>query len=505
MPPLAEKVRQAVIRFSVKPGDVAIVAVSGGPDSVCLLHLLKNLPYPYQLFLHVAHLNHQFRTEAADEARFVEDLAQEWGIPVTIGTRPVAEICKEKGLSKQAGARMVRYQFLQGVAKKIGAKWIVFGHTADDQAETVLMRILRGAGPTGLRGIPEQRDTVMIRPLLLCTRAEIIQELSEKKIPYIEDPSNQDTRYLRNKIRHTLIPILEQYNPKIKEALCRETIVLQDENDFMHQAMLQQCASSGIKKEDHSITYDLPAFKQLHVALQRRLLHWGVHALLNDSNDIGFQQIEILRTQILAGKTGGFHLLPHCLVVKKHYSTFILERVTRDNENKVSPIKIPRNVRRILPNVKRVVKNEYFLPEITIIPSSTTFDLPAWDLRLNISLSSQSQDPFSACIASFDFDKIPQPLSIRAWRSGDRFAPLGMGGHHKKLQDFFVDIKIIKEERHHIPLLSCSKGILWVLGYRIDERFRRTERTTHTLTIRFEKGNHDHSNLPPATKQRMIY
>ncbi|WDT81687.1 MAG: tRNA lysidine(34) synthetase TilS [Candidatus Manganitrophus sp.] len=222
---------QSLQRFPLRAGDKIVVGVSGGADSVCLLHLLRQLSSRRHLTLHVAHLNHGFRTEAAQEADFVQRLCDGWKIPTTLSSLPVPRICKERHLSKQEGAREVRYAFLKEVAGATGARWIALGHTADDQAETFLMRLLRGSGSQGLGAIPRMRDGMIIRPLLSISRKQIVDELSREEIPFIEDPSNRQEIYLRNRVRHRLLPLLEEYNPKVKQTFlekpncCRKRMI----------------------------------------------------------------------------------------------------------------------------------------------------------------------------------------------------------------------------------------------------------------------------------------
>ncbi|WDT71032.1 MAG: tRNA lysidine(34) synthetase TilS [Candidatus Manganitrophus sp.] len=225
-----------------------MVGVSGGADSVCLLHLLRQLSSRRHLTLHVAHLNHGFRTEAAQEADFVQRLCDGWKIPATLSSLPVPRICKERHLSKQEGAREVRYAFLKEVAGATGARWIALGHTADDQAETFLMRLLRGSGSQGLGAIPRMRDGMIIRPLLSISRKQIVDELSREEIPFIEDPSNRQEIYLRNRVRHRLLPLLEEYNPKVKQTFFRETELLQEENDFLTRYTEELIPQLGIEK-----------------------------------------------------------------------------------------------------------------------------------------------------------------------------------------------------------------------------------------------------------------
>jgi len=438
---------------------------------VCLLHLLRNLPPPFHLSLHVAHLNHQFRTEAADEAFFVGNLAKGWGLPVTLSAQPVAQICKENGLSKQAGARQVRYAFLRETAKKAACQWIALGHTADDQAETFLMRMLRGSGVRGLRGIPERRDGGLIRPLMDCSRSEIMCELSASGLAFCNDPSNKQTVYLRNKVRHVLLPVLETYNPKIKEALHREATLLRAEDDLMHQSMLAQLPRLDVEVTAEAVSFCVASLQGLHLALQRRVLRWGIEQLQHNLNGIAFKHTEVALSQVLSGKNGNIYQLPQGLSVQKNGLKFSIFRGRLKEEE----------------NTFHFQESKCPIPQWGEAPFSVTRDFPHWNLRFVISSSSKQEYPFSACKASFDFDKISGPLFVRAWQRGDRFAPLGMGGRHKKLQDFFIDVKIKRAERHRIPILASSEGILWVIGHRIDARFCATRRSLRVFTIEVQK------------------
>lgn len=474
--PIVKAFRELIGPFPLKPKDKIVVAVSGGADSVCLLHLLRRWAPRASVSLHVAHLNHSFRTEADEEARFVEKLSSDWNIPVTSLKLPVPALCKEKGLSKQEGARIFRYQFLKEVARQIGARWIAVAHTSDDQAETFLMRMLRGSGGPGLGGIPRMREGSIIRPLLKITRQEILSELSREGIPFLEDPSNLQPVYLRNRIRHALLPVLEQYNPRIREAFRRETELLQDENDFIHHALLALIPKLRIEKTERSVQFDVAEVQSLHPALQRRLLRWGIDQLGTGLKEIGFQHIETIRLKILSGSTGKVHTLPYSLTVQRRYSDLFLERA--DPGERLPPEKS------IAPSV------ELPLPEKEGANSQTKVDLPFWEVQLTVSLLPGPHPSFSPCTASFDFDRISLPLFFRGWQPGDAFVPAGMKGRHKKIQDFFVDEKIAKSERRRKALLVCAEGILWVVGLRTDERFQVTERTKRTLVIKVQNPSH---------------
>lgn len=455
---------QSLRRFPLRPEDKIVVGVSGGADSVCLLHLLRQLSSRCQLTLHVAHLNHRFRPEAEQEADFVKRLCEDWGIPMTVSSLPVPRICKERRLSKQEGAREVRYAFLKEVAGAVGARWIALGHTADDQAETFLMRLLRGAGSQGLGAIPRLREGMIIRPLLVISRKQILDELSREQISYMEDPSNQQEIYLRNRVRHRLLPLLGEYNPKVKEVLLREAELLQEENDFLTRYTEELIPRLVVEKEKASVSFDLEPLRSIHPALQRRIVRWGLDQLHPGLKGIGFDHIETVLLKALAGRTGKVYPLPHHLWVEKGYTQLVLRK---------SPLKEETAASRSSP------------PEVILFPSPVPIDLPEWGLRLSVSLhrKRENRSVFSTCAASLDFDRISNPLTLRGWRPGDSFVPTGMGGKHKKLQDLFVDAKVPKSKRASIPLLTCPEGILWVIGLRTDDRFRATEKTKKVLIV----------------------
>lgn len=442
-----------------------MVGVSGGADSVCLLHLLRQLSSHHKFILHVAHLNHGFRPEAEQEADFVKRLCEDWDIPITLSSLPVPRICKERHLSKQEGAREIRYAFLKEVAGAVGARWIALGHTADDQAETFLMRLLRGAGLQGLGAIPRMREGMIIRPLLMVSRGQILDELSREQIPFIEDPSNQQELYLRNRVRHRLLPLLQEYNPKVKETFFREAELLQEENDFLTRYTEELLPNLGIERKGAAVSFDLECLRSLHPALQRRIVRWGLDQLHPGLKGIGFHHIETVVFKALAVQTGKVYPLPHHLWVEKGYTKLFLRKgALKEGTEETSP-----------PSLQ---------PAVILSPSSSPIDLPAWGLRLTVSLyRNRERFPvFSTCVASFDFDRISNPLTVRGWRSGDRFVPTGMRGR-KKLQDLFVDAKIPKSQRALIPLLTCPEGILWVIGLRMDGRFLATDKSKAVLIV----------------------
>lgn len=367
-----------------------LVGVSGGPDSVALLHALVKLGYRP----HVCHLNHRWRGKASDaDAKFVRVLAGQLGLPVTIGSRKVAHT--------EAAARQARQAFFERVAKKTGIRTLVLAHTADDQVETFLLRLLRGAGPTGLGAMWPERQIGklrVVRPLLDVSRAEVLKYLSAEGLKWREDASNADRRFLRNRIRHELLPLLERdYNPGIRKVLRRTAEILRAEA------------------------------AQEPVAWERR-------AIRRQLGNLGFRQVEEVR-----------------------------KRLSHESQVRLSGQTAVREL------------------GITFVGhSERSEESPSAAATTETLRSAQGGKKTER----FDADALgPRPF-VRTWRPGDRFQPLGMKGT-KKLQDFFVDEKVPREERDRVPLLCASDGrIAWVVGYRIADPFKVTPATKRVVRLR---------------------
>jgi tRNA(Ile)-lysidine synthase len=447
--------------FPVTEGDRMVVAVSGGADSICLLHLLRQMTTQRPLSLHVAHLNHQFRPEAEEEAAFVVSMAKRWDLPVTTSSQPVGALSKSLGLGKQEGARYLRYVFLKETAQAVGARWIATAHTADDQAETYLMRLLRGSGARGLASIPPVRDGMILRPLLSVTRAAIEAELRNHGLQWCEDPSNRSPVYLRNRIRHELLPMLASYNPNIRATLCQQAELLRAEDKWMTKATLRQ-AGEIAKVGVSEISFPLDRFGSLHRAMQRRLLRWGIEQLIQPGRlPVTFEQIERLIDLILL-PTGKRMNLPAGLRAERQQDCLVLRWGGDD------PVNAPESV------------------EIASADTSPLY-LAGWKLRFSFQpgLPSDAKPPAPFCV-TFDCDRLVFPLTLRGFQAGDRFTPFGMGGS-KKLHDFFIDAKVPRQIRRTIPLLISQGRIAWIIGHRADATFVATPTTQRVLTIRVER------------------
>jgi tRNA(Ile)-lysidine synthase len=445
---------------SIDPEETVVVAVSGGPDSVCLLDLMRERAQEAGFYLHVAHLNHGFRAEAEEEARFVEGLASRWNLPVTVRKVDLPDICRTRKLSKQAGARAVRYAFLEEVARSQGARWIALGHTADDQAETVLMRLLRGAGGIGLSGIPPVRQGRVIRPLLSITRSEILRHLTEGMIPFVEDPSNARTDYLRNRIRHELLPILARYNPRIRQVLCREAGLLREEDQFIEELLKGALPALCVRQPD-GLALLADGMRGVPPVLARRAIRWAIKEIKGNLEGITSDHVASV-FKLLHGPVSGKRPLPEEIVVERDYDRLLFRK------NPPAPVA--------------------WSPIPLSIPGETT--IPGLSLKLVSRITDGAPLPASPSEAAFDLDRVSSPLILRPRRPGDHFYPVGMTGR-KKLQDFFVDEKVHRNDRDQMPLLAAPEGILWVVGRRQDRRFAANPKSKRTLWTALSSSNAD--------------
>lgn len=300
---LSAVVRDALAAGQGLPaGSRVIVAVSGGADSVALLHLLRSVSAAQRLALHVAHLDHALRKDSPDDAAFVRALAQQWRLPVTIARWSVGERCEREGWSLEDGARRLRYQFLEDVAAAQSAGVVALAHTADDQAETVLMRLVRGAGLQGLSAMPAARrlgTARLIRPLLGVWRRDLLAYLRRHGLSYREDATNRDPRFLRNRIRHELLPLLERsFNPNMKAALTQLAEQSADDYAYLQGAALRQwkrLAKPRRSRPNPEIAIRLAGFLRQPPALQRQLLRQAVLELRGELTAMEFRHWEQAR------------------------------------------------------------------------------------------------------------------------------------------------------------------------------------------------------------------
>lgn len=491
-------------------GDTVVVGVSGGSDSLCLLHILTRLRRELDLSLHVAHLNHCLRGEEADaDMTFVALLATEWGLPCAVQVRDVASLAASQRISIEEAARHIRYGFLMEIAHRVGAAAVAVGHHADDQSETVLMHILRGTGIGGLKGmLPStelsdmqmvddswrdsgSRSTVrLVRPLLAVPRDAIDAYCRDHSLEPRFDRSNLDTTYFRNRVRHELMPLLETYNPNIKLLLQRTADIAAADHDLISSLLKDAWSETVIAEDQDGITFDLEVWRSLPLALQRASLREAAYRYRPRIRDLDFAHIKHAVAVGNNGITGARAVLPHGLVLTVGYEELRLG----DRDQTPTTPDWPRLWRDDPVPVK--LRGDTFLPRKCQAAATSTIggkqadwvmEARAW--RGNHTRALNNPDRWTAF---FDADRLGSQLSLRRRLPGDRFQPLGMGGRSVSVSDFMINVKVPQHLRATIPLLvrgpidgTSKADIAWVVGWRIDEQVSITANTRRIVRLRW--------------------
>lgn len=464
---MLNQIRKTIATHSMlERGDRLVVAVSGGPDSVALLHILSLLSNEFGLHLVAAHLNHGLRPgEADEEEEFVRRLSDGMGIVCVCKRVDARELRIGRKGSLEEICREERYRFLDETAGRCGAVKIAVGHHRDDQAETVLIHLLRGAGPEGLRGILPVRDGRIIRPLLEVGRADILQYIEQEGLACRFDSSNRSPVFLRNRLRNELIPRLAaEYNPRLAEGLGQTAAILRREDDYLNGVVRQTLRSWGIEPGSEGVVVPVAEFVALHEALQGRIIKSLLEEAAPLRNGIGFRHVEAVLLLARRQDVQRASLdLPFRIRVERAGG---LIRIGRERERKAR-----NRVRANPPRFEYPVEApaEVHLREIGRTVHLTRIEKPG--IR-----------EMKGCpeIGFMDYDRVIPPLVLRSMRPGDRFAPLGTGGT-KKLKEYFIDRKVAAACRGSIPLLADAGSIIWIAGERISERVRVTDETKNVL------------------------
>ena len=460
---LLHRVKRAIDRYGLlEKGDRLIVGVSAGVDSMVLLHLLNAYREAFHLSLIVAHVNHGLRPEESErEAGLVREESERLGLPFEYGQFNVKEFRKLGGLSPQDAARRIRFHFFYDHLRKHHAQKIVLGHNADDQVETILLRLIRGSGLQGLKGILPIREGRVIRPLLETWRGEIESFAVGEKIPFLLDSSNLKKDYLRNRIRLSLIPLIERdYQPNFKEILLRTSAILREENDCLERGA-EEAFERIVREGKDALSFKFSEYRSLHQAIQwrvtkrilGRVYDWGTMMEEEEWPDV--QRIH----QKLHSSSPSFLLeLTHGVWLEKRYDVV---SVGKGGIKAFPPFEV----------------------ELTF-PGRTFIE----EIGKEVVIGETGGDEFRTYRGSFDtafmdFESLRLPLRMRNFRPGDRFCPLGVKGS-QKLKDFFIDHKVPRFERPKIPLLISGERVAWIVGYRIDERVKVTEKTNKILKVK---------------------
>ncbi|MBI5491334.1 MAG: tRNA lysidine(34) synthetase TilS [Deltaproteobacteria bacterium] len=440
-------------------GDIVVAAISGGADSMVMLHLLNGLRKDLAIEVVVAHLNHNLRgRESLRDFDFVKAAAGRLGMRFAGRTLKKGAL-KAGRISLQEAAREKRQRFLLSIAKKYGAKRIALGHTANDQAETILMRLIKGSSLSGLKGISPKRDA-FIRPLMGITRAEVEAFAKKNGIKYVVDSSNLTTKYLRNDVRLKLVPYLKRrYNPNIIETLSRTAAVLREEDDFIGSEAEKAYSRAILSREEGVVTLSREVLSRLHKAVLARVLLKATGSLAANPEAYGghFKSF----SDIVNGKDPSASLkLPGRLRVIREYGKVI---ITTGKEDAKKPFKA---VMLKAPGVTRI-NGGYFIAEVIETVPET--------------LEKGER------VAYFDAAVLGLPLRVRPFMPGDRIAPFGMKGH-KKVKDLFIDKKVPLRERGSIPLVTSDKDVLWIAGVRRSDLFKAEKGGGRALRVEWVSG-----------------
>ena len=438
------------------PGIQVLVAVSGGPDSVALLHILHRLARDLDLHLGVAHFDHGLRGEVSrEEACFVAGLARDLGLPMHRGEGDVRGAARAEKISLQMAARRLRLDFLQRVRRSRAYDRVALGHTADDQVELFFLRLVRGAGTEGLKGMWPRTPQGLVRPLLAVGKAVLLAWLQQEKIPYREDQSNLSRRYLRNRMRLDLVPQLQQdYNPRLKSAVWRLMANLQEDERLLAESTEAAFNSAARRITPDWAALSIPRLLALPPGLQTRLLRRTLGSFLSHQ-EITSAQAKNLLDLARGEKSGGAMTIGTCQVARAGRELHFFP-----------PLPPPPE------------------PCATLLPQSGMVESPdGWRLEArNLPEPRPEGNPVSPALAWLNGDRLAFPLTLRPLLAGDRFWPEGAGGT-KKMQDFLVDAKVPRWLRPHLPVVAGGEGIIWVPGLRLADPVKVTPETSRITEL----------------------
>ena len=459
---MSNDIRKRFLKFIkekniVKSGDKILVGLSGGPDSVCMLNLLCSIRDEEKIEVAAAHINHMLRGEEADkDEEYSKRLCESLGVRFFSKRIDINKYALETGKSSELAGREARYDFFNEIINKINFNKIATAHNANDQAETILMRIMRGTGLEGLGGIPVEREGKYIRPILFMKREEVEQYCKENNLnPHI-DATNLERIYSRNKVRLDILPYMKNnFNPNIVETINRMALLLQDDNEFIEGEVNKAYKDNCFEKEN-GIVISKNLFN-IHSAIVTRVIRKALFKINKSNYDMEMKNIEDIIELSNLGTNKRVDL-PKDIYAENVYGDIII-RKKEYIKNKLS--------NELTLNKKDILHNEVIFDEYII-----NFDL------VNNKDIKQENDEL---IKKFDYDKINN-VTIRYRKDGDRITPLGMKGS-KKLKDIFIDMKIPQEKRNKIPLIQFDDDISWIIGVKMSDKFKITKETKKILRI----------------------
>ncbi|MBD7910976.1 MULTISPECIES: tRNA lysidine(34) synthetase TilS [Clostridium] len=443
----------------IRKGDGIVVGLSGGPDSTCLLHLLCSIKDEMNLKIAAVHVNHMFRGDDADgDQRFSEEISKAFDVEFFYKKIDVSRYGRENGLSSETAGREIRYNYFNEIMNKLKFSKIATAHNANDQVETILMRIMRGTGLEGLGGIPVKRENRYIRPILFMKREEIEQYCKVHKLNPRIDETNLERLYSRNKVRLDMIPYMkENFNEDIIETINRMSLLLQEDNKFILEEVDSRYKESCFREND-KVVICKKAF-EYNSSIIKRIIRKAIKEVNGDKYDVELKHImEVVELSKL--ETGKKIDLPRGVSAENVYGDIC--------------IRLKKST--IGSDCDEIILNKNELHGREIIFRSYIFNFEVINNEKNISLDKNNE------IKYFNYDSINGNIIIRQRKNGDKINPLGMKGS-KKLKDIFIDMKIPKENRELIPIIQFDENIAWVFSIKISELYKVTEKTKKVLKI----------------------
>jgi tRNA(Ile)-lysidine synthase len=463
---LSAKVLRTIERYEMlRPGERVLVALSGGADSVALTEVLVQIAPGLGLSLVLAHLNHLLRIEAEADESFCREIAERLRLPIVCGRADVRAGAAKSRRSLEDEGRRARYQFLEQQAAREGCDRIAVGHTLDDQAETFLLRLLRGSGTRGLAGVHPVAGK-RIRPLIETRRSEIAAYLDQQNIPFREDASNADLAYTRNRIRHSAMPgLLAEFNPRLAETLARSASILREDEEWMDILVREAFAELGLESEG-AIRLSVPGLLRCHRALRRRLVRRAIEGLRGGLENVGHVHVEDVLTLLDAGKSGREVHLPG-LVAERSFEELVFRvRPARSRQIRAERGYNGFEYRLSIPARVRIPEGGGTLSVRMCPKGGEAFD---GDCR---------PSPAGSAVIVGVEEELPE-LTVRSPRRGDRFRPLGAPGS-KPLMRYLMERRVRREDRRSVPVVVASgrryerneESILWVVGHGVSESSR---------------------------------
>ena len=457
-----------------------IAGVSGGPDSLCLMNILRKAGY----HTIVAHFNHKLRPDADADANTVEQAAARLNLVSVIESGDVRTYADQQKVSIEEAARTMRYRFLMAQARRFKAQAVAVGHTADDQVETVLMHFIRGAGLAGLKGMSYRTivhmfdpQTPIVRPLLDTWREETVVYCAAHGFRPRHDPSNASLDFFRNRLRHLLIPTLESYNPRFREAIWRTSRSLGADYAILSDVLDEAWQACAVEESTDFVAFDESTLTQQPLGLQRNLVRRAMERLHPEDPDVSYATLERASNFIVDREgsrrartdlSGGIHLLREgaLIYVVANDVTLPIERWPQmPDAGSTLPLKIPCQI---------------------ALSGGWKLTCERWNIpSLALEQALANNDPFQAWV---DANGISDALELRVRQEGDRFEPLGMDGHEMKISDFFINVKLPQRARDRWPILCMGEKVVWVPGYRPAHPFRLTEETRQALYFSMTRG-----------------